>query len=119
MSEKVLLIENDPAVRDLITYILEDEGMMVVQLTTPEDLDAMAPSTPDLALIDEWIPGGPGHRFCLRIKQIWQMSHIPMIIMSTALHVEDIMADCRADAYISKPFDLNELLAKVREQLRH
>jgi two-component system phosphate regulon response regulator PhoB len=118
MFEKVLLVENDPNVRDLITYILEDEGMKVVQLTTPEDLDAVAQSAPDLALVDEWTSGGPGHRLCLRIKQNPRMSHIPMIIMSTALHIEEIAAHCRADAYIRKPFDLNELLEKVREKIR-
>lgn len=118
MAKKVLLIENDTDVRDMITYVLEDEGLTVLHLIDPGDLDIIAAAAPDLILIDEWLSAEPGHRLCLRIKQFSKLTAVRVIIMSTAHDIEVIAAECHADDYIRKPFDLSEMVEKVCGQLR-
>ncbi len=117
MNAKILLIEQDADVRDMITYVLEDEGISVISFSRTDDLEGIVALQPDLVLIDEWLSGMPGHRLCLRIKRYEKISGVPVIILSTANHIEQIMSECRADGFIRKPFDLEELLSKVRQQL--
>ncbi|MGN6639029.1 MAG: response regulator transcription factor [Mucilaginibacter sp.] len=117
MTESILLIENDNDIRDIITYVLEDEGFAVLHTSSQVELDAITRLKPDLVLIDEWLSAEPGHRLCLRIKQLEAFSAIPVIILSTAGNIEQITAECRADTYIRKPFDLTELLGTIKKQL--
>ena len=117
MTKKILIIENDFDIRDIITYVLKDEGFSVIGMPSPESLDAVVLHQPDLVLIDEWLSGHPGHRLCLRIKQFHQLMHVPVVIMSTENDIEQIAAECKADGYVRKPFDVAELVETVQEQL--
>ncbi|HEX3384882.1 MAG TPA: response regulator [Mucilaginibacter sp.] len=117
MEKKILIIENDADIRDIITYVLEDEGFSVASIASPESLDAVVHHQPDLVLIDEWVSGHPGHRLCQRIKQFHRLMHVPVIILSTAIDIEKIALECQADGYLPKPFDLTTLVETVQEQL--
>jgi len=112
--KKILLIEPDADIRDIIRYILEDNGLTVLTAHTVQELEAIPTPSPDLILIDEWLSQEPGHRFCLRVKQNERMCHIPVIILSTAIEIEQLVEECRADGFIRKPFELEELLEKVQ-----
>ena len=115
--KKIILIERDADIRDVIRYILEDHGLTVLTVNSPQELDAISALSPDLILVDEWLVGEPGHRFCLRVKQNEQMRHIPVIILSTSIEIEQLVRECRADDFIRKPFDLEELMNKVQQHL--
>jgi len=117
MPKNILLIENDPNVRDIISYILQDEGYVVTSTSIFEDLNEIAAYHPDLILIDEWVSKEPGHRLCLKIKTLERMMHIPVVILSTANGIEQIMTECKANAFVRKPFDMEDLTRKVRELL--
>ncbi|HVS93444.1 MAG TPA: response regulator [Mucilaginibacter sp.] len=117
MTKKVLIIENDADIRNLIAFILEEEGFTVAGMPSPEALDAIVRHQPDLILIDEWLAGRPGHRLCLRIKLFHQLVHVPVIILSTATDIEKIVKECKADGYVRKPFDVADLVETVQEQL--
>ena len=67
----------------------------------------------DIILIDEVINSKPGHRLCHRIKQDKTLRHLPVIILSTANNIELIAKECNANDFVSKPFDMDELIAKV------
>jgi DNA-binding response OmpR family regulator len=117
MTKKILIIENDADIREIIKYALEDEGFTVAGMPSPESLEAVVRHRPDLILIDEWVAGHPGHRLCVRIKQFHSLMHVPVIILSTSNDIEKITAECKADGYIRKPFDLAQLVEVVQEQL--
>lgn len=117
MVKRILLIERDEDVRDIMRYILVDEGWQVIYTESSYEPEALAAMGADLVIIDEWIADQPGHRLCLRLKQLENFGQVPVIIISTANHIEDIMAECQADDYIRKPFDLTELVAKVKRLL--
>ncbi|HEK20062.1 MAG: hypothetical protein C0191_00055 [Mucilaginibacter sp.] len=117
MPKNILLIENDPDVRDIISYLLKDRGYQVTSMAIFDDLNDIAAHNPDLVLIDEWLSEQPGHRLCLKIKTLERLMHIPVVILSTANGIEQIMRDCKANAFIRKPFDLEDLVNKVKELL--
>jgi two-component system, OmpR family, phosphate regulon response regulator PhoB len=115
--KQILLIEYDSDVRDVITCILEDQDLMVLSVAVPFEPESAMDFHPDLILIDEWASGKAGHPLCHQIKQMQQFSQVPVIIISTANNIENITTDCGADDFISKPFDMNELVEKVQQQL--
>ncbi len=117
MTKKILIIENNSDIRDIITVTLEEEGFTVIGMPSPDSLDAIVRHEPDLILIDEWLSGHPGKRLCLRIKQFHELMHVPVVVLSTAHDINKIVAECKADGYIRKPFDLIDLIKTVREQL--
>lgn len=117
MKKKVLIIENDRDIRDLVEYILEEEGFNALSIPEPERLAVVLEFGPDVILIDEFVNNKPGHRLCLKIKQAEELDHIPVIILSTAQDIELIVTECKANDYIKKPFDVQEMIDKVMRVL--
>ncbi|MGZ3751668.1 MAG: response regulator [Mucilaginibacter sp.] len=117
MKKKVLIIENDRDIRDLVEYILEEEGFDALSMPEPERLTMVLEFGPDVILIDEFVNNKPGHRLCLKIKQAEELDRIPVIILSTATDIELIVTECKANDYIKKPFDVQEMIDKVMRVL--
>ena len=113
VKKKVLVVENDYDIRDIVAYILEEEGFECMGIPEPETMESFLAFKPDIILIDEFINNQPGHRLCLKIKQFESLRQIPVIILSTANNIELIAEECKADDYIRKPFDVNEMIGKV------
>jgi len=113
MKKKVLIIENDSDIRHIVDYILSQEGFETMSTPEPENLVQVLQFNPDLILIDEFINSKPGLRLCLKIKQEKLLSHLPVIVLSTANEIEIIATECWANDYIRKPFDLEEMIGKV------
>ena len=113
MKKKVLIIENDHDIRDIIDYILTQEGFDTLSVPEPNTLAEILQFKPDLILIDEFVNDQPGHRLCLRIKGENLLAHLPVIVLSTANDIEIIATECKANDYIRKPFDMDEMIEKV------
>jgi two-component system phosphate regulon response regulator PhoB len=113
VKKKVLIIENDREIRDIISFILEEEGFSTLSIAEPESLEHLLPFKPDVILIDEFINREPGHRLCRKIKQVDELKKIPVIIISTAHNIELIARECQANDYVTKPFDIHEMVEKV------
>jgi len=114
MSKKILVIENDPDVREIVSLVLEEEGYSVTA-TKHIPMEDLSASGTHLIVLDEWLPNNvAGHLFCLKIKEVHELMHIPIIILSTAHNIEEIACACKADGFVSKPFDLDTLLAEVK-----
>jgi two-component system phosphate regulon response regulator PhoB len=111
--KKVLIIENDRDIREIVSYILEEEGFLTLGTAEPESIESLLPFKPDVILIDEFINSKPGHRLCHKIKQEDQLKHIPVIIISTAHDIELIATECQANDYVRKPFNIHEVVEKV------
>jgi len=113
MKKKVLIIENDQDIRSLITLLLEEVGFETFSCPEPDKLDQIIEFKPDVILIDEFINNKPGHRFCLKVKQNKELKNIPVVILSTANNIELIAEECKANDYVKKPFDINQMVEKV------
>lgn len=119
MKKKVLIIENDQDIRNIVEYILNEQGFETLSIPEPDDLLEIIPFAPDVILLDEFINNRDGHRLCRKIKQIHALTTIPVIILSTANDIELIATECEANDYIRKPFDLEDMVGKVVNMVNH
>ena len=119
MKRKVLIIENDADIRDIVDYILAEEGFTTLTIPEPETMQHILQFAPDVILIDEFINSKPGHRLCLKIKNTPLLNKIPVIVLSTANDIELIATECQANDYVRKPFDVKEMIEKVVRVVGH
>jgi len=115
---RVLVVEDEPSARDLVTAILEDDGYEVCAVADGfAALEAAATFKPDLALLDGGLPGIHGGEVA---RQLRQVGNLPIIFVTGADSAEDLYGAFRmgADDYILKPFDPEELSWRVRAVLR-
>ncbi len=118
---KLLLIEDDPALSELLEYRFRNEGYAV--RCTPDGDEALilaAEDTPDLIILDWMIEGTSGIEVCRRLRRDKQIAHVP-IIMLTARETEDDRVrglETGADDYLTKPFSPRELLARIAAVMR-
>jgi two-component system phosphate regulon response regulator PhoB len=118
---KLLLVEDDPALAELLEYRFTSEGYSV--RATPDGDEALmlaAEEVPDLIILDWMIEGTSGIEVCRRLRRDKDTAHVP-IIMLTAREAEDDRIrglDTGADDYLTKPFSPRELLARVAAVMR-
>lgn len=120
-AAKLLLVEDDPALLDLLEYRFQAEGYAVRATTDGDEaLVLAAEETPDLVILDWMIEGTSGIEVCRRLRRDKATSHVP-IIMLTAREAEDDRIrglDTGADDYMTKPFSPRELMARVSAVMR-
>ena len=119
LKKKILIIENDQDIRQIVELILNEQGFETLSIPEPDDLLEIIPFTPDVILLDEFINNRAGHRLCRKIKQVPVLAAIPVIILSTANDIELIATECEANDYIRKPFDVEEIVVKVVRNINH
>ncbi|MEL6278414.1 MAG: response regulator [Pseudomonadota bacterium] len=117
-AERLILVEDDPEIRDLVSRRLEDEGYSVVALPDGSGLDAeMAARPPALVILDLMLPGEDGLSICRRLRSDGE---VPILILTAKGDDIDriIGLEIGADDYLPKPFNPRELLARIRAILR-
>ncbi|MEN8893109.1 phosphate regulon transcriptional regulator PhoB [Planktotalea arctica] len=117
----VLLIEDEPAQREVLCYNLEAEGYRVVQAQSgDEGLLLLDEEMPDLIVLDWMLPGVSGIEVCRQIKTRLETRATPVIMLSARSEEVDRVRglETGADDYVVKPYSVNELMARVRAQLR-
>ena len=120
-AAKLLLVEDDPALLELLEYRFRNEGYDV--RATPDGDEALilaAEEAPDLVILDWMIEGTSGIEVCRRLRRDKATAHVP-IIMLTAREAEDDRIrglDTGADDYVTKPFSPRELMARVAAVMR-
>ncbi len=118
MTNKILIVDDEEHYLRLLEFNLKTEGYRVVKAKNGlEALDAVALQKPDLVLLDIRMPEIDGFTTCERIREF---SNIPIIMVTAIGREKDRIRglDTGADDYITKPFSINELLARVRSVLR-
>ena len=117
----VLLVEDEPAQQEVLTYNLEAEGFRVVRAGDGEEaLVLVAESSPDLVVLDWMLPNLSGIEVCRQLKSRSETRAIPIIMLSARSEEIDKVRglETGADDYVSKPYSVVELMARVRAQLR-
>jgi two-component system, OmpR family, phosphate regulon response regulator PhoB len=117
----VLLVEDEPAQREVLAYNLEAEGFRVVQAGNGEDaLLLVDEDRPDIIILDWMMPELSGIEVCRRLKLRPETRTIPIIMLSArAEEVDRIRGlETGADDYVIKPYSMLELMARARVQLR-
>lgn len=118
MAEKVLVIDDDDSTVQLISLLLERRGYEVIKASRAEEGLRKAYRThPDLVLLDIMMPDMDGWEVCRRLREL---SDVPIIFLSARTETKDVVRglEMGADDYILKPYDNDELIARVRAHLR-
>jgi DNA-binding response OmpR family regulator len=116
MSKKVLVLDNDPQILDVMNEILTYEGFSVDVFEGADDiLSLVEQCKPDLLIIDYILNGINGGEHCRRIKNYTRTCNLPVIIFSAYPKVLQSLGFYGCDAFIPKPFDLTDLVQKVTE----
>lgn len=118
---QVLLVEDEPAQREVLAYNLEAEGYIVRRAENGEEAMIMiAEARPDLIILDWMMPLMSGLEVCRQVKSRSDTRNIPVIMLSARSEEVDAVRglDTGADDYVIKPYNVRELMARVRTQLR-
>ena len=117
MTSKILLVDDEPAICNLVKRHFQTEGYLVYTASDAEEAAQMLFYTPDLILLDINMPEVDGLEFCKKVR-----GHIdcPIIFLTSRVTEQDKIIGLRAggDDYITKPFSLDELTARVEAHLR-
>ncbi|WP_074493021.1 response regulator [Mucilaginibacter polytrichastri] len=114
---KILVIEDNKDILEIINIILSDDGYEVVSHRDGSCIDHLKDINPGLIITDELLPGTKGSELCHRLKESEEFKHIPVVLMSASQALENIAIKCRADAYMAKPFDMDALTELVKDLL--
>ncbi|MEA3464647.1 MAG: response regulator [Thermodesulfobacteriota bacterium] len=117
----ILLIEDEEALREILTFNIRSAGHTIVSSDNANDaLMMLEDYLPDLILLDIMLPGLKGDQFLALIRANKSFAHIPVIIISAKNSEEDIvrLLEAGADDYLTKPFSIKVLLAKIAVMLK-
>jgi two-component system KDP operon response regulator KdpE len=115
----LLLVEDEPPMRRFLRASLVAHGFRLVEATTAREATALAAThNPEVILLDLGLPDGDGIELT---KQLREWSRVPIVVISARGREDDkvLALDAGADDYVTKPFGMNELLARIRVALRH
>src|SRR5690606_11783219 len=116
MRKQVAILEDNPNIRELIQYILEDNEIDVIGFESAADfLSALAEISPNLFILDIMLPDGNGIDICRQLKSNEATRETPIVMISA--HFNEFPLDCDAADFIEKPFDIDHFLSRVERQI--
>src|SRR5688572_14695326 len=121
MRPRILVVEDEAALQELLAYNLERAGFAVEQAYDADEARTMiAEQTPDLVLLDWMLPYMSGLELCRQLRRQPSTAHLPIIMLTARVEERDRLhgLDTGADDYVTKPFSIDELIARVRAVLR-
>lgn len=118
MNATILVVDDDPAISEMLSIILESEGFNIVAVMDGAEAVSTAERVqPDLILLDLMLPGMNGIDICRTIRQT---SSVPIVMLTAKTDTVDVVLglESGADDYVNKPFKPKELVARIRARLR-
>lgn len=121
MNNKILIVEDEKDIRDLIIYALQAKGYETISADDGEKaLKMLKENKPDLVILDWMLPSVSGLEICRNIRRDKNIKNIPIIMLTAKITEDDkiLGLDSGADDYITKPFSTAELNSRVKAILR-
>lgn len=118
MKKKILLIDDDPSILHAVQLLLEMEGYTVIAQSDADHIfSTIYSNKPDLIILDLFLPGIHGDKICNQLRDNPQTKNLPIILFSANNSLAKVMKECRANAFIAKPFDMEYMLKTVSQLL--
>ncbi len=118
MKKCIYIVEDNDDIREILEYLLTEEHYKVKAYPNVKEFwIQMAKHLPDMVVLDIMLPDGNGIEVCERMKTETNTYAIPVMMMSANYQFNDFKDKCGAEEFISKPFDINNFVLKVRRYL--
>lgn len=121
MKRQILVVEDEEAIREMIVFVLEQNGYNTIEAATFDQAKAkIIEPYPDLILLDWMLPGGTGTKLAKSLKQSEFTKNIPIIMLTARADEDDKVKgfDVGVDDYVTKPFSPKELIARIKAVIR-
>ena len=116
MKKKVVLIQDNEDILDIMEQVLEEEGFDVTPSLTTEPIDKIDEIEPDVVIVDDHIKGNKkGSQVIEELKSDAETEDVSAVLTSTSPDVPKKAKECRADDYIEKPFDIDHMIEVVKK----
>jgi DNA-binding response OmpR family regulator len=117
-ESKILVIDDDPDICTMIKMVLDYHGYAATDADSEEKANTILSSNPiDLIIMDMLLSGVDGSDICRRLKQDEKTASIPVLMFSAHPNAKKICIAAGANDFISKPFEMNELLEKIKSHI--
>jgi DNA-binding response OmpR family regulator len=119
LRKKIIIIEDDPDVRNLTEFILRDEYEVILSEDGRHGIEKVIQEGPDLVLLDIYMDGLSGFEVCRMLKDKPETSSIPVIMLTAGARKQEVSKGYAsgADDYIIKPFEPEELINRIEKLL--
>lgn len=116
-SKKIVIVDDDTAILDSLATFLDFEGFEVNTFVRGAELFPFVEKTsvPNLILLDMWLSGEDGRDICRQLKANENTKDIPVVIMSASRGLEHTALKSGANAFIAKPFEINDMINKLQQ----
>ena len=111
MQKRIIVVEDDPSITEVLAIILRTEGYRVDSFTNAGFINGLLQDLPGLILLDLWLSGINGKDICLQLKNDERFGFIPVVIVSANRDIKMYAEEAGADDYLAKPFDISDLLS--------
>jgi DNA-binding response OmpR family regulator len=117
-QKTIMIADDDPGIVDAIEMLLEFEGYNVRSTMNGEAVLQLGDKLPDVLLLDIWMSGNDGRDICKKLKQNDATKKLPVIMISASRDIKESAMEAGADDFVAKPFEMNELLNKIKAQIK-
>lgn len=119
MNKNIYVVEDNDDIRELVQYLLESEEFNVTGFANVTDFNKqIAVQLPDMMVLDVMLPDGNGMEVCNKLKAQHDTKNIPVLLMSANTNVSYISKESLADDFIAKPFDIDDLVSRVKSLIK-
>lgn len=119
MNKKILVVDDDTAILEVVKIILEDNGYDVITTSQSNNITSLAKEhMPDAVLLDFLMPGANGKSVTQELKKHEETKNIPIIMVSANHDLSQTAKEAQVDDFLEKPFDIEDLLLVLKKHTK-